>query len=427
MPSCAPRPVPTSSAVGVASPSAHGQAMMSTATAAENANVAASPRSSQNASVPSASAITTGTNTADTRSARRCTSALPLCASVTSRPIWASWVSAPTRVARTTRRPARVDRGADDGVAGADLDGYGLAGEQARVDRAAALDNRAVGGDLLAGADDEDVADSELADRDPRLGLCAVRAAQDGDVLGAELQQGGHGRARASLRAGLGVAAGEQEHRHQAGDLEVDLAAGRSPRRGEREGHRHAAHPGVAEEQRVQRPAEGGQHAHADEGVHGGRAVPGVGRGGAVERPGAPDGDGCGEGQREPLPVGELQRRDHAQEEDRDAERGRGHEPVAERPQRVGGVRSGRVVGIRRGGQGRRVAGGGHRGEQLVGRHVARVLDMGLLGGVVDARGHAVELVELALDPAGAGGAGHAGDLQVHGLRGRRRGHATTS
>ena len=33
-PSCAPRPVPTSSAVGVARPSAHGQAMISTATAA---------------------------------------------------------------------------------------------------------------------------------------------------------------------------------------------------------------------------------------------------------------------------------------------------------------------------------------------------------------------------------------------------------
>ena len=39
-PSCAPRPVPTSSAVGVASPSAHGQAMISTATAAVNANSA---------------------------------------------------------------------------------------------------------------------------------------------------------------------------------------------------------------------------------------------------------------------------------------------------------------------------------------------------------------------------------------------------
>ena len=41
MPSWAPRPVPTSRAVGVARPSAHGQAMMSTATAAVNATVGA--------------------------------------------------------------------------------------------------------------------------------------------------------------------------------------------------------------------------------------------------------------------------------------------------------------------------------------------------------------------------------------------------
>ena len=40
MPSWAPRPVPTSSAVGVASPRAHGQAMISTATAAVNAAAA---------------------------------------------------------------------------------------------------------------------------------------------------------------------------------------------------------------------------------------------------------------------------------------------------------------------------------------------------------------------------------------------------
>jgi hypothetical protein len=39
MPSCAPRPVPTMIAVGVANPSAHGHAMISTATAAVNASV----------------------------------------------------------------------------------------------------------------------------------------------------------------------------------------------------------------------------------------------------------------------------------------------------------------------------------------------------------------------------------------------------
>ena len=39
------------------------------------------------------------------RSASRCACALPFWASSTSRAIWASWVSAPTRVARTTSRP----------------------------------------------------------------------------------------------------------------------------------------------------------------------------------------------------------------------------------------------------------------------------------------------------------------------------------
>ena len=81
MPSSAPRPVPTMIAVGVASPSAHGQAMISTATAAVKANAGDSPVPSQKPRVAAAKAITVGTNTAATRSARRCTGALPAWAS----------------------------------------------------------------------------------------------------------------------------------------------------------------------------------------------------------------------------------------------------------------------------------------------------------------------------------------------------------
>ncbi len=47
MPSWAPRPVPTISAVGVARPRAHGQAMISTATAAVKAVTAPAPVASQ--------------------------------------------------------------------------------------------------------------------------------------------------------------------------------------------------------------------------------------------------------------------------------------------------------------------------------------------------------------------------------------------
>ena len=94
--------------MGVASPSAHGHATISTATAAVNAVAAPAPVPSQKPSVAAASAMTTGTNTPDTRSARRCTCAFPLCAASTSFAIWASCVSPPTRVARTTSRPPEL-------------------------------------------------------------------------------------------------------------------------------------------------------------------------------------------------------------------------------------------------------------------------------------------------------------------------------
>ena len=105
MPSWAPRPVPTSNAVGVASPSAHGHAITSTATAVVTANSSGRPASSHAPNDASAISTTTGTNTADTRSASRCTSALPAWACSTSRAIRASWVSEPTDVADTTSRP----------------------------------------------------------------------------------------------------------------------------------------------------------------------------------------------------------------------------------------------------------------------------------------------------------------------------------
>ena len=104
-PSCAPRPVPTISAVGVASPSAHGHAMIRTATAEVNANVVLCPAPSQKPRVAMAIVKTVGTKMPEIRSASRCTGALPVCASVTSRAICASAVSLPILVARTISRP----------------------------------------------------------------------------------------------------------------------------------------------------------------------------------------------------------------------------------------------------------------------------------------------------------------------------------
>ncbi|MNW55244.1 hypothetical protein D3C74_328920 [compost metagenome] len=89
----------------MASPRAQGHAITRTATAAVNAAVTGNPAPSQPPSVRAATTITTGTNTPEILSARRCTSALPVWASSTSRAICASCVSDPIRVARTTSRP----------------------------------------------------------------------------------------------------------------------------------------------------------------------------------------------------------------------------------------------------------------------------------------------------------------------------------
>ena len=77
-PSSAPRPVPTSSADGVASPSAHGQAMMSTAMPAVSAKVVPAPTSSCTVKVSMDSASTVGTKNSVIRSARRWARALPV-------------------------------------------------------------------------------------------------------------------------------------------------------------------------------------------------------------------------------------------------------------------------------------------------------------------------------------------------------------
>ncbi len=105
MPSWAPRPVPTINAVGVASPRAHGQAMIKTATAAVKASTVGLPSNSHTLRVARAIRMTAGTNHVEMRSARRWTSAFPSWASSTRRAIWANCVPEPTAVARMTSRP----------------------------------------------------------------------------------------------------------------------------------------------------------------------------------------------------------------------------------------------------------------------------------------------------------------------------------
>ncbi len=106
-PISAPRPVPTMIEVGVASPIAQGQAMISTATAFTSPKVSAGsgPKASQTPKVRTASAITAGTKYIVTRSTIAWIGSLPPWASSTMRMIRASIVSPPTAVARKVKLP----------------------------------------------------------------------------------------------------------------------------------------------------------------------------------------------------------------------------------------------------------------------------------------------------------------------------------
>ncbi len=106
MPWRAATPVPAMMAVGVARPSAQGQAMTSTATALRIAASQSPEARPQPSSVTSAIAITTGTKTSLTRSTSRCTGAFLAWAVSTSRMIRASVDSAPTAVVFTSSRPS---------------------------------------------------------------------------------------------------------------------------------------------------------------------------------------------------------------------------------------------------------------------------------------------------------------------------------
>src|SRR5262249_27482091 len=107
IPDWAPFPVPTMIDSGVARPSAHGQAMISTDTAATRAKVSAGagPAVNQMVNVTMAMAMTAGTKYPDTASAGRWMGGRDAWACRTSVMIGASIVSVPTFSARTRSDP----------------------------------------------------------------------------------------------------------------------------------------------------------------------------------------------------------------------------------------------------------------------------------------------------------------------------------
>ena len=193
-------------------------------------------------------------------------------------------------------------------LAGPDLDRHGLAGEHRLVDRRGAVDDDAVGGDLLAGPDDEEVADRELVDGDEHLDAVAQHAG----LLRAELEQRADRLARAALGAGLEEAAEQDQRRDHGADLEVRV--------GVEPGDEHDGRPVQA----ASVPIEISVSIVAARWRAFRRAARWNGQPG-------PEHDGRRERERDPLPAAELERRHHGEQRERRRQGDRHDEPAKER------------------------------------------------------------------------------------------------
>ena len=121
--------------------------------------------------------ITTGTNTALTRSTRRWIGAFSACADSTRRTMRASVDLGADRGGAHAQQAFAVDRAAGHAVAGVLGHRQALAGDQRFVDVARAFDHDSPStGDALARAHDHEVADAHLRDRHVHLDAVAAHA-----------------------------------------------------------------------------------------------------------------------------------------------------------------------------------------------------------------------------------------------------------
>ena len=153
------------------------------------------------------------------------------------------------------------------------------------------------------------------------------------------------------------------------------------------------------------RPRPGGERAERDERVHRRRAVARVQQRSAVELEAAPEHGGRRERERDPFPAGEADRGSHREHDERDREPDRDEQARGRRAVLVDVCARARRLGV--------VADALDGADERIGRDEPRVVVHGRgLGGEVDGRLDAVELVEAALDPRGAGRARHAGERE---------------
>ena len=168
----------------------------------------------------------------------------------------------PRRAAAQEARDIR--RGGGDGRTRRLVDGNAFAREGRLVDGAFALVDNAVDRNVLAGTDEEDVADTNL--RGGNLGFASVT--HDGRRLGREAQQGGEGARGPALGMRFEKLADRDERDNHRGALEVVLP---HPRLG---GGRTAKHLRARhEEEDGDAPGVGRARAECDERVHVRRAM----------------------------------------------------------------------------------------------------------------------------------------------------------
>ena len=300
-----------------------------------------------------------------------------------------------------------VDRRTDDGVPRTDLHRHGLTGEHRVVDGRASLDDGPVGADAFPGAHDEPFAHPQGCDGSFHLGAVTGEQVDDGRT---HVEQGLQCRTGLGPAAMLDVTTRQDEHDDADGCFEVQRPSGMCLGAGQSPGHvvPHADTARITPDECPQGPSQGGQGPHADEGVHGRRAMLEVHPGCAVEAESAPEHHGQGERQADPLPGRELQCRRHGQHDDRQTEH---HRPDEAMPQLRLAIddrfASGRRPGL--------VSGAGDDVDEVVLAHLGRGQDVCLGRGVVDGGLDPVDLVELLGDPGSAGGATHTGDVQVDG------------
>ena len=229
--------------IGVARPSAHGQAMISTATALTSACASrgSGPMAAQTTKVTTATAITAGTNQAATLSASRWIGARDRCASLTIRTICASSVSLPTRCASMTTLPVPFTVPPVTRLPGRLLDRDRLAGHHRLVDAGAALEHDAVDRDPLAGPHAQPIADVHVLER--HVGLRARRV-DPARRLRRQAEQALDRRARPAAGAQLEHLAEQHERDDDRRRLEVDgdLIAVHAERRREQPGRQRRDH-----------------------------------------------------------------------------------------------------------------------------------------------------------------------------------------